>query len=251
MYISKTFKLGGGFAMGSVYFYLEFCCAFVDLLKRAGFKAPALFAVEYTLVPDATFPTQVEEAIIGYHYILNRVQSSNVVLAGDSAGGTLALSFLLRLAEKNHPRKPILATLISPWCYILSDLNTGNENDYIDPLALHAYGSAYLKGERAWVHDPSASPGHYQDVLKWRLASPKMGWHFYYGSDEVLAAGSRSMIRFLIDNQVHNVEYVEGCNEIHAWPIARMFLCNAVEERTMGLSKIVQFLQTRIHSDKT
>ena len=87
---------GGGFSMGSSYFYLEFLLAWLSLLKEAGYENPALFALEYTLVPEATYPTQVQEALSGYKYVLSMIDDpSRIVVSGDSAGATLILSLLL------------------------------------------------------------------------------------------------------------------------------------------------------------
>ena len=47
---------GGGFSMGSSYFYLEFLISWLTLLRQRGFKYPAIFALEYSLVPDQVFP---------------------------------------------------------------------------------------------------------------------------------------------------------------------------------------------------
>ena len=64
--------------MGSSYFYLEFLMAWVDLLKDSGYKNPAIFALEYDLVPDAQFPTQLEQAMTGYDYVCSIAQDSSV-----------------------------------------------------------------------------------------------------------------------------------------------------------------------------
>jgi len=50
---------GGGFSLGSSHFYLEFLITMLDLLKEAGYRAPAIFSLEYTLVPDQAYPVQV------------------------------------------------------------------------------------------------------------------------------------------------------------------------------------------------
>jgi acetyl esterase/lipase len=87
---------GGGFSMGSSFFYMEFLLAWVSLLKEAGYRNPALFALDYSLVPDAVFPTQLQETLAGYQYVLSIAQNpSRICVGGDSAGATLILSFLL------------------------------------------------------------------------------------------------------------------------------------------------------------
>lgn len=73
--------------MGSAFFYLEFLLAWVHLLKtEGGYENPALFALDYTLVPEATYPTQLQQTLTGYKYVLSLVDSaSSVVVSGDSA----------------------------------------------------------------------------------------------------------------------------------------------------------------------
>ncbi|CAG8958151.1 hypothetical protein HYFRA_00000500 [Hymenoscyphus fraxineus] len=103
---------GGGFSMGSSYFYLEFLLTWLSLLKTCGdFDNPAIFSLEYTLVPDDSYPTQLREASAGYKYTLSKTTGdpSKICVAGDSAGGTIILTLLLHLASiSNRPTpKPI------------------------------------------------------------------------------------------------------------------------------------------------
>ncbi|KAH8671777.1 Alpha/Beta hydrolase protein [Tricladium varicosporioides] len=110
---------GGGFSMGSSYFYLEFLLSFIYLLKVEGnFRNPAIFALEYTLVPDSSFPTQLHEAMAGYKYLLSITRNaSKICVSGDSAGGTLILSLLLHLAStsKDH------ATTVKRQSFVLTN----------------------------------------------------------------------------------------------------------------------------------
>ena len=86
--------------MGSSYFYLEFLIAWIDLLKTAGYRNPTVFAHEYSLVPNATYPTQLEQTISSYRHVSSIVgDASRICIAGDSAGCTLILSLLLHIAK--------------------------------------------------------------------------------------------------------------------------------------------------------
>jgi hypothetical protein len=99
---------GGGFSMGSAYFYLEFLLVWVSLLKDAGYDNPALFALDYTLVPEATYPTQVQQALAGYKYVLSIVDDpSQICVSGDSAGATLILSLLFCLSDYTSLRNSL------------------------------------------------------------------------------------------------------------------------------------------------
>lgn len=92
--------------MGSSYFYLEFLLAWVSLLKLAGYRTPALFALEYSLVPDAIHPTQLQQTIAGYEHVYSIIgDASRICVGGDSAGATLILSLLLSIGQlSNHKR---------------------------------------------------------------------------------------------------------------------------------------------------
>ena len=90
--------------MGSSYFYMEFLLAWVSLLEAAGFQNPALFALDYTLVPDAVYPRQLQETYFGYLHVLSIVKDpSRICVSGDSAGATLILSFLR--GSRSFPRR--------------------------------------------------------------------------------------------------------------------------------------------------
>jgi acetyl esterase/lipase len=139
--------------MGSSFFYMEFLLAWVALLKSAGYRNPAIFALEYTLVPDATYPTQLHETVAGYEHVLSLAQSSaRVVVGGDSAGATLILSFLLYLSEHSELRhqKPGLAIMISPWVTIVSSNNRNTESDFLNSDSLELYGRQYIGNH--WCH---------------------------------------------------------------------------------------------------
>ncbi|KAI8941985.1 hypothetical protein NX059_000095 [Plenodomus lindquistii] len=238
---------GGGFSMGSSFFYMEFLLAWVALLKSAGYRNPALFALEYTLVPDATYPTQLHETVAGYEYVLSLAQSSaKVVVGGDSAGATLILCFLLHIAEHSRLRhqKPGLAIMISPWVTIVSPNNRNTESDYLDNDSLELYGRQYI-GAKTRNDDPIVSPGKCKDVKKWSEASPEKGWYFLYGSEEVLGPETRSLIT-LLKKTGKEVDHWEDQGGIHAWPVASLYLGETREERLSGLKSIVEAIHGRV-----
>ncbi|KAJ8107085.1 hypothetical protein OPT61_g9106 [Boeremia exigua] len=238
---------GGGFSMGSSYFYMEFLLAWVALLKAAGYRNPALFALEYTLVPDATYPTQLHETLAGYQYVLSLAHSSTrVVVGGDSAGATLMLSFLLHLteyAELRHQR-PGMAIMISPWVTIVSQNNRNTSSDFLNDKSLDQYGRQYI-GKRASVTDAMVSPGHCKDFTKWADASPEKGWYFLYGSEEVLGPETRELISLLKSTDSHVDEWEEQ-GGIHAWPVASLYLGESREQRLGGLQAMVGVIRDRI-----
>lgn len=233
--------------MGSSYFYMEFLLAWVTLLKEAGFSNPALFALEYSLVPDAVYPTQVEETLAGYKYVLSITKDpSKVCVSGDSAGATLILSMLLSIVDhsENHVHKPGLAVLISPWVTIISTKNKNSPSDYLNQKSLHLYGNQYI-GTKVPQTDPLASPGQCRDPNRWKSASPSQGWCFLFGSEEVLAPECRGLIKRL-QNIGIQVDVHEEQGSIHAWPVATLFLGTTKEGRLNELRGLVKTVKRRL-----
>lgn len=298
---------GGGFAMGSAYFYLEFLMAWLTLLfdpqqaktpsqsfystpisprpgsekenkgskKPSSFQNPAILALEYTLVPEAIFPTQLNQVQRAYAHAVELVDhdAKKVVVAGDSAGATLVLSLLLSLA-RDGSQKPNFAALISPWCRLVSPLDEDTDSDYLNGESLHLYAKEYCGqipsrktkiGSRAVneisLDDPIASPGSCKDLGLWRRAMPMQGMHIIYGAEEVFAKEARVLIKrihqacnddwtALETNRPHKSDETgilidEEPAQIHAWPVVNLFLMEKRSERLKGLRRLAEVLIDR------
>lgn len=239
---------GGGFSMGSSYFYLEFLIAWLSLLKDSGYKNPALLALEYTLVPEAKYPQQIHETLAGYEFLLDKVEdSSRICLSGDSAGATLQLSLLLYMSKESDHNYPLpgYAVMISPWSVIISPNNKDTPSDYLNAESLRLYGSQYI-GTKAWADDPMVSPGMCKDAQWWRRASPSKGWFFVYGAEEVFTPETRKLVSFLSKNAGTKVTAHEEEGWIHAWPVVKLFLCQSQEARQSGLKSMVKAIRENI-----
>lgn len=74
-----------------------------------------VFAPNYRLAPENPFPAAVDDAVAAYRGLLAGGHSpQHMVVAGDSAGGGLALSLMLALRAAGTPL-PVAAALFSPW----------------------------------------------------------------------------------------------------------------------------------------
>jgi len=104
---------GGGYVSGSFQSSRGFL---VDVTHRLG--ARGLF-VEYSLAPEKTLPTQTDEVVLVYRWLLNtqKVTPKRIALLGDSAGGGLVLLSLLALnhEDRGNFMPPAAAVLLSPW----------------------------------------------------------------------------------------------------------------------------------------
>ncbi|KAL8762265.1 MAG: hypothetical protein Q9184_001713 [Pyrenodesmia sp. 2 TL-2023] len=234
---------GGGFSMGSSYFYLEFLLAWIAILREAGYRNPAIFALEYTLVPDEKYPTQLEQTIAGYDHVCHIIKDpSRICLAGDSAGATLQLSLLLHFSKSSFPgkRRPGFATLISPWPTLVSPKNRNTPSDYLNADSLHLYGRQYAGTSRN-LKEPLVSPGMCKDREWWARAAPSEGFCFMYGSEEVFAPDVRDLIA-LLRRSGCAVRVREEPGQVHAWPVVSLFLADTQAERTKGLRDLTKMI---------
>jgi len=89
---------GGAFVMGSPATHRELAAR---LSAATGTK---LLVLDYRLAPEHPFPAAVEDAIAAYHWLLGQGYSSDqVVIGGDSAGGSLTIQTLLALRDAGDP----------------------------------------------------------------------------------------------------------------------------------------------------
>ncbi|WP_084286276.1 alpha/beta hydrolase fold domain-containing protein [Solirubrobacter soli] len=138
---------GGGYTVGSAYGYRPLVGA---LVAAAGVGA---LVPDYRLAPEHPFPAAVEDALSAYRWLAEQRGADQIVLAGDSIGGGLALSLLLTLRAQRLPL-PAGAVLLCPGV----DL-TGESTRAADPeqrAILRRTVEGYLAGHP--VDDPIVSP---------------------------------------------------------------------------------------------
>lgn len=237
--------------MGSSYFYLEFLLAWVSILKLAGYRNPAILALEYSLVPQAIYPTQLQQTIAGYEHVCSIVgDSSRICVAGDSAGATLVLSLLLSTAHhqpsSSPPKRhhlPGYATLISPWPTLISPKNQNTASDYLDVNTLGNYARRYASA--ANLVDPLVSPGSCKDLTWWANASPSAGFGICFGSEEVFAPEIQELVTTLRRSGCA-VSVREEPGGIHAGPVVSLFLGDTQARRQRGLRDLTKMIRQAV-----
>ena len=71
-----------------------------DMASRIARASKArVLLVEYGLAPENVFPTAVEDAFKSYNWLVEnqKFDTKNIIIAGDSAGGNLTLSLLIKI----------------------------------------------------------------------------------------------------------------------------------------------------------
>jgi acetyl esterase/lipase len=145
---------GGVYVIGSAAFSVPLVG---DLARRTGARAITL---EYRLAPEHPYPAAVEDARAAYVGLLAQgFDPAQIALAGESAGGGLAVATLLALREAGVPL-PACAYVMSPYVDLTLSGETLAEKQDADPLltpdGLQTRVPDYVGGADA--SDPLISP---------------------------------------------------------------------------------------------
>jgi acetyl esterase/lipase len=145
---------GGGFIAGSPVVYRHLAWR-IALAVGAQILSP-----DYRLAPEHPFPAALDDAVAAYEWLLaERVEPYQIGLVGDSAGGGLAFSLLLKLRDAGRPL-PGAVVALSPWTDLALTGASLRGNAKADPMLdvteLPRVARCYLDG--ADPRHPWASP---------------------------------------------------------------------------------------------
>lgn len=98
---------GGGFIMGSPHTHKGLAG---HLARFLGVEA---VLPNYRKAPEHPFPAGLEDVIAGYHALLARGYAGRIIIAGDSAGGGLALGLSSYICDQDLPQ-PLCIVALAP-----------------------------------------------------------------------------------------------------------------------------------------
>jgi acetyl esterase/lipase len=158
-----------------------------DLARRTGAK---VITVDYRLGPEDPYPAAVEDGRAAYEGLLGQgLDPAQIALAGESAGGGLAVAALLALRGAGLPL-PACAFLMSPYVDLTLSGETLTEKQAVDPVltphGLRVRVPDYLAGADA--ADPLVSP-IFGDLSGLPPLLIQVGSHEILLSDAVRLAG--------------------------------------------------------------
>ena len=149
------FMHGGGYELGSLRSDGELAAR---LGRASGMRV--LFP-EYRLAPEHPFPAAVDDVLAAWRWLCSneRLSATSIAVAGDSAGGGLAVALLVGARDAGD-RLPACAVLMSPTVDLTNSGASMAERADQDPIStpgmLRQFASEYLAG--ADPKTPLASP---------------------------------------------------------------------------------------------
>lgn len=146
---------GGGYVFGSLRTHGDF------MARLALASGARVLGLDYRLAPEHPFPAALEDAVAAWRWLMSTgVAPERAVLAGDSAGGGLAVATMLALRGRGE-RLPAGGLLMAPWVDLSGSVAVPASHvatDWIDRRTGALWASWFLGG--ADPRDPLASPLH-------------------------------------------------------------------------------------------
>ena len=220
---------GGGYGMGDL---ISSRALIAPIAKKTGIR---VFSFEYRLAPEHPFPAAFDDAKKAYEYVLGQGYSpGNIIAFGESAGGGLAVSNILRLIAEGKEAPKCLVT-ISPWSDLTATGQTYFLNEDKDPLLRGKYlkrlADSYVGDDSPL--NPYISPAFasYDDRFPPTLIQA--------GSDEVLLDDSKLLYNAMKDGGVDvDIEiYQKMWHVFHIWQI---------EESDKAITAIDEFIKRKV-----
>lgn len=220
--VTILFLHGGGYFASQPDTYLVFLLRLAEAILEQDIRV-SIFALDYHLAPEFTYPTQLEETAAAYEYLLHEmaVSAEKTVLAGDSAGGHLVLSMLVNLQQRSSLPKPRGAMLFSPWLSLHHIPGTNAHMDVLSASFLRATGQRFLGPARAGREETMADP-----LLEFLNPRPETEWDAVLPSWLWVSGGTNEI---MFDDLVtwtqalqkrlgrERVSWTWGEGEVHDW----------------------------------
>lgn len=216
---------GGGYTSGNLGY------ARVLAAKMANATGCEVLAFQYRLAPEFPYPAALEDALEAWEYLMHQGWGAkNVILAGDSAGGNLALELTLAL-KKSGRFLPGRLVLFSPWTDMTASGDSYTQRAALDPMLTERYiqsvRSAYAPG--ADYSQPEFSP-LFADLS---ALPPTL---IQVGEREILASDSEQLQKALIAAGVPCV--LQSWPEM--WHVFQMFPLKSADD---AMSAMADFLR--------
>lgn len=196
---------GGGYTTGGINYAGMFAG---KMTKATGIRTVAHL---YRLSPEYRYPAALEDTVTIWDYLLDKgYKPEDIIVAGDSAGGNLALELGLYLKKKGR-QLPAAYVLLSPWTDMTMTAQAYERCIDADPILSPAYIETVRKGylgDRTDYDNPDFSP-LYGDLSGF---PPTL---IQVGSNEILNDDSLNLAKVMKQDGVNvKLEEYRGCHHV-------------------------------------
>lgn len=205
---------GGGYSTGSSKYSRTITS------KLAIATSMDVIAFDYRLAPENPYPAALEDAMVVWNQLMFMGYGANdIIVAGDSAGGNLALALVHKLKEENRflPRGLVL---LSPWTDLThsgqSIIKRADIDPVLDEAYLHKARDSYASGQD--FENPFISPlfGELEDFPP---------TYIQVGENEILYSDSTRLFKKMVEADVLvKIDKYEGmCHVFQMMPTKKAY----------------------------
>lgn len=209
---------GGGYVFGSARTHRSLTYPLAEAAHAD------VFSLNYRLAPEHPCPAAIEDALAAYQWLrASDYDPARIAIAGDSAGGGLALATLQALRERGEPL-PASAVLYSPYTDLAVEGASAQRNvqsDVMFQLDSVRLGAINYAGELG-AKDPRVSP-LYGDL---RGLPPML---IFASSSEILYDDSTRLVK-RSEKEGVDVSFVKRDGLAHVWPLFHPLMPEAKED---------------------
>ncbi|SHJ44146.1 alpha/beta hydrolase [Parasporobacterium paucivorans] len=140
---------GGGYVGTLTNIYRKFA----EIYAKTG-KAVSVLSIDYRVAPDNPYPAALEDAVTAYFWLKDKgFLDEQIILAGDSAGGGLAMATCMYLRDHVGLRPAGVLTM-SAWADLTASGQSYSENFEVDPVFGNTRDSIVFNSEYIGDEDP-------------------------------------------------------------------------------------------------
>ena len=220
---------GGGFVYGQTLPHLQMGAY---LAQKMGAR---VLMVDYRLAPAHPFPAALDDCVTAYRWLRGQdFPARNIAIAGDSAGGNLTITTLMKLRDSGE-ELPAAGACLSPVAdFSPKDSSTQTNNDPLLPAkALKLYTRSYIADHDP--RDPLISPV----FGDWRGLPPLL---IHAGEDEILRSDAEQVEKLARAAGV-DVRLEVYPRMWHVWQIMM-----ALPQSIQSLDDIAGFIKARLEA---
>jgi len=221
---------GGGFIGGTPRTYINVSAQLAKKLRAE------VYIIKYPLSPEKPFPAAVNHCLYSYQYLLDQNKDpKKIIIMGDSAGGGLTLSTLLKIRDNALP-SPRNAVCFSPFANCLIKPEDMASKAKKDPMISENIVNVCVRNYLPNIEDrshPYASPalGDFSGIPPIQI---------FVSTEEVLYQNAVDVWKKATSDGCH-VDLVQEKGVLHVWPVMAPF----APESNRALDKAIEFIQKK------